>query len=57
MMSLRGKVAGEGAGPEEIVRAECVLGVLRSRAISLPEYELRLVREVILPATRSVLNK
>lgn len=56
MKDLRGKVAGENATPEEIVRAECALGVLRSGAISVPEYEARLIREVSLPAALAVLE-
>lgn len=56
MTGLRGKVAGESAKPEEIIRAECALGVLRSGVISVPEYDARIIREVTLPAALAVLD-
>lgn len=56
MLGLRRNVAGEGAEPEEVIKSECALGVLRSGVISVPEYDASLVRKIALPAALALLD-
>lgn len=55
MDGLRKKIAGDNADPEEEMRVECALGVLRSGVVSFPEADADTVRNVTLPAARAVL--